>query len=274
MSTQPAPTDRPAVLPDNTGIGPPEPPSRPARSGITPIQWVGLAVLLLLLLNQMGLLQLGNPGSTLRLLSAQLPRFVGLVLAITVHEFSHGLVATLFGDTLPRRVGRLTLNPLKHLDPIGTLMILVGPIGWGRPMPINPAGMRNPNLGWAMSSLAGPVSNLVAATLVSALYAVFSSFLGPAAFRYVATYILINVLLAIFNLIPIPPLDGFGFVFGLAPRPLKLLLLPLQRYGMFILLAVLFLPQLRPIIDSFIGTGLQLILPPLEDVCGCNLQIA
>src|SRR6185503_13488590 len=133
---------------------------------ITPIQWVGLAALVLLVANQMGLLRIGGQGISLGGLEAQLPRWVALVVGITVHEFSHGLVATWWGDQVPRRAGRLTLNPLKHLDPLGTLMILVGPIGWGRPMPINPAGMRNPNLGWASSSAAGPISNIIVATLV------------------------------------------------------------------------------------------------------------
>src|SRR5919199_4605767 len=146
---------------DNTGAPPPGTPRR--GPGITPIQWVGLAVLILLLLNQMGLL---NARNGIGGLTSRLPFFLALILAITVHEFSHGFVATLFGDDLPRRVGRLTLNPLKHLDPLGTLMILIGPIGWGRPMPINPAAMRNPNLGWALSSAAGPISNVLVATLV------------------------------------------------------------------------------------------------------------
>jgi Zn-dependent protease len=213
-------------------------------------------VLILLLLYQMGLLTPARGGNTLL---GRLPFFVALVLAITVHEFSHGLVATLFGDDLPRRVGRLTLNPLKHLDPIGTLMILIGPIGWGRPMPINPRAMRNPNLGWALSSLAGPVSNVLAASVVVLLISHIDLGLNRAVLPYIQAFIGINVALAVFNLLPVPPLDGFGFIFGLAPRPLKLALRPLQQFGPLILLAVLFLPGARPYLDSFLSAGQQVV---------------
>src|SRR5437868_14005710 len=128
-------------------------------------------------------------GSGLASLTVRIPFFVALILAITVHEFSHGLVATWFGDTLPRRVGRLTLNPLKHLDPLGTLMILIGPIGWGRPMPINPGEMRNPNIGWALSSLAGPVSNVLAASLMVLIASYTTLGLDPSVFPYVQAFI-------------------------------------------------------------------------------------
>lgn len=237
---------------DSSGVPPPRAPRR-GGSQITPIQWVGLAALIALFLYQSGLLRGG--------LESQLPKWLALVLAISFHEFSHGFVATLFGDDVPRRAGRLTLNPLKHLDPIGTLMILVGPIGWGRPMPINPAGMRNPNLGWALSSAAGPISNIVLATVTLVLVRVFAGSLGPSWLPYFQALFVWNVGLAVFNLVPLPPLDGFGFVFGLSPRPLKVLLAPVWRYGPFLLLALLFLPAVLPgfppLLSEAVGAGQQ-----------------
>jgi Zn-dependent protease len=233
-------------------------------SRITPIQWVGLAVLILLFLWQAGFLRFDTPGGISGYLQQALPGLVALVLAITVHEFSHGLVATWFGDPTPRQADRLTLNPIKHLDPLGTLMILIGPIGWGRPMPINPSQMRNSNLGWALSSLAGPVSNVVAA---AAVY-VFVSYLGPgldrSAVPYIDQFVRINVLLAVFNLLPVPPLDGFGFIFGLSPTPIKMALLPVQNLGPLILLVVLFLPVTQPFLNGFLRGGAGMIYGFLE----------
>jgi Zn-dependent protease len=266
VCAQPAPTDTSGAPPDA---------NRPRGPRITPIQWVGLAVLVLLVLNQMGLLRLGEGGLGLGGLQSQLPRWLALVVGITVHEFSHGLVATWFGDTVPRRAGRLTLNPLKHLDPLGTLMILVGPIGWGRPMPINPAGMRNPNLGWALSSAAGPISNIIVATVTIVAFGLTGAEIRGVndlllRYPYVGWLVALNVGLAVFNLVPLPPLDGFGFIFGLAPRPLKVALAPIWQIGPLALLALLFLPEILPgfppILQDVLGTGMGYVTGLLLEV--------
>jgi Zn-dependent protease len=192
----------------------------------------------LLFLYQSGLLQ-GNLSD----ITGQLPFFIAIISAVTIHEFSHARIATWFGDDLPRRTGRLTLNPLAHLDPMGSLLFLVAHFGWGKPVQINPAAMRNPNLGWALSSAAGPASNLVSAAIVVGLVVSLGRPADAFLHEIVVQFVGISVALAIFNLIPIPPLDGFGFVFGLSPRPIKIALLPVQRYGALILLALVFLPS-------------------------------
>jgi Zn-dependent protease len=264
VCAQPAPTDASGA-----------PPQGPRRGGtrITPIQYVGLAVLVLLLLNSMGILRLGE-GFGLSSLLDFLPTAVALVIGITFHEFSHGLVATWFGDTVPRQAGRLTLNPLKHLDPLGTLMIFVAHFGWGKPMPINPAGMRNPNLGWALSSAAGPISNILVATVTVVALALTTNAPSLQALMrsnpYVGAIIGLNVGLAIFNLIPLPPLDGFGFIFGLAPRPVKYILAPVWQFGPIVLIALLFLPQflpgVPPVLNQVLVAGSSYLVGVLSEV--------
>jgi Zn-dependent protease len=149
-----------------------------------------------------------------------LTSLLAVVLGITIHEFSHALSAELLGDSTARYQGRLTLNPVAHFDPVGGLMILVSSLtgfgfGWGKPVPVNPYRLRfGPRIGMALTSLAGPFSNLVLATLFGALLRL----IGPMpALLYMVlwTVVSVNVALAIFNLLPVPPLDGFSVVQGL-----------------------------------------------------------
>ena len=126
-------------------------------------------------------------------------------------------------------------------------------------MPINPGEMRNSNLGWAMSSLAGPVSNVLMASIVVLAVGFVTGGIDRNTAQYINALIAVNVGLAVFNLLPIPPLDGFGFIFGLVPQPVKVALLPIHNYGPLILLAVLFLPPLRPFVDSFLNSGQTLV---------------
>ncbi len=172
----------------------------------------------------------------------QIPVFL---FALTIHEFSHGYVASLCGDQTARMQGRLTMNPLKHLDPLGTLAIFIIHFGWARPIPVDPRNFRNPRRDMILVSLAGPMSNL--ATMIISLFALIAIVsLGPVIPAFVAQpliamfswSIMINSILAIFNMIPIPPLDGSKVLMGLLPPEQARYLARLEGAG-FILIMIL-----------------------------------
>jgi Zn-dependent protease len=165
-----------------------------------------------------------------------------IVLAITFHEFSHAFVANALGDPTPKMMGRLTLNPLSHLDPIGTVMLFIARFGWGKPVQFNPYNLRiNPAIGSAAVSFAGPASNvLLAIALTLPLRMGLEP--GPLEREFLRDCIAINVALAAFNLIPIPPLDGFGVLQGILPSSVSRMLEPLRAQGPILLLVLVFLP--------------------------------
>lgn len=167
-----------------------------------------------------------------------------LVAAIAVHEFSHAAAADHLGDPTPRLAGRLTLHPMAHLDPLGTLLLFIAGFGWGKPVPFDPFNLRDPKRDAAIISFAGPFSNLIMAVLGSLLLRATIGFphLAAAAFfsDILSLFIYFNVLLAVFNLIPVHPLDGFKVVAGLLPKKYYHDWLSLEPYGMIFLILLIF----------------------------------
>jgi Zn-dependent protease len=168
-----------------------------------------------------------------------------LAVSITVHEFGHAIVAYKLGDDTPKRQGRVSLNPIRHLDPLGTFMILFGPIGWGKPVQWNPGNIRKSSIQVALVavSLAGIGMNLLLAALVATVPDAAGVSLPREAGPLLQDLFELNILLAAFNILPIPPLDGYNFWLGVLPSSLAQLLWPLDRYGFLILLALVMLPQ-------------------------------
>lgn len=159
----------------------------------------------------------------------------GLVIAITIHEFSHALVADRLGDPTPRSQGRLTLNPLAHLDPLGTLMLVLIHFGWGKPVVFDPYNLAHPRRDAGLISLAGPVSNLSLATLLALVLRLTP--LPYALFPLFYVVILLNISLAVFNLIPVYPLDGEKILAAILPRDLAYEYQAIMnRYGTLILI--------------------------------------
>ena len=190
--------------------------------------------------------------------------FVALIVAITIHEFAHAFAADRLGDPTPRIQGRLTLNPLSHLDPLGTLMILFVRFGWGKPVQFDPFNLENPKRDSAIISLAGPVSNIILALLSSLILRILAS-VSPTAFilssPLLQPIILLNIILAIFNLIPVHPLDGFKIVAGLLNKNQYGQWMELQRYGIFILILLLLpLGPGGPFIQGLIGPPIQFLV--------------
>lgn len=178
-----------------------------------------------------------------------LSRIVILIIAFTFHEFSHAFVADHFGDDTPRRAGRLTLNPVVHLDLMGSLMLLVAGFGWAKPVPINPYALqrRSPSaVMWV--SLMGPISNLFLAVIAAiplrfglVPYQLSANSLLPTPYEFLFDFIVINLSLMIFNLIPISPLDGKEVLEYFLPESWARRLDAIQPYGPIILLALVFL---------------------------------
>jgi Zn-dependent protease len=196
---------------------------------------------------------------------------LGLVVGITVHEASHAASAYLLGDDTAYRDGRVTLNPLSHLDVMGSLMLLMAGFGWGKPTPVVPSKLRGGVFGPVMVALAGPVSNLVIVAVCAALY-LLPPFQDTAGYLYILVVMaaFTNALLFVFNLIPIPPLDGSKIIFPFLPRALDGFVMFMNQYGPMILLGLILisfftnlpifgvlLAPIRPLLNFF---GLPVVL--------------
>ncbi len=174
-----------------------------------------------------------------------------ILLALTFHEYAHAYMAYRYGDDTARQSGRLTLNPLRHLDPLGTIMIFIVHFGWAKPVPVNPNRLRNPKKDMLWISAAGPLANMVLALASGLLIRVLLT-IGVTPDRHTAIGLLflmvimslqINLALAIFNILPIAPLDGSKILFALLPVRYEKLIYFLERYGPFILIGLIIFSQ-------------------------------
>jgi Zn-dependent protease len=188
------------------------------------------------------------------------------IMSLVIHEVSHGFVADRLGDPTARLMGRLTLNPLAHLDPLGTLMILFAPFGWAKPVPFDPFNLRNPRKDSALISLAGPAANLLLALVSASLLHIIPGLWSlPLIGIFLELLVRINISLMMFNLIPIHPLDGFHIVEGFLPENAARQWHTLQSLGlpmMFILVIPIFgSSPVLSFIQPAIATIVSFLLP-------------
>jgi Zn-dependent protease len=185
---------------------------------------------------------------------------VALLVGLTFHEFSHAVVADTLGDHRPRAMGRLTLNPIAHIDPIGALMLIVAGFGWAKPVMVNPYALRNGRIGMAMVAAAGPIANVTVALAFAVLYRVLDivGFDERFVTGLIELIVLLNIVLAIFNIIPIPPLDGYNVALAFLPPRQALVLQRYAPYGVIVLLLLVLLP----------GSPLRILLGAARPITG------
>jgi Zn-dependent protease len=201
------------------------------------------------------------------------------MLAIVCHEVSHGYIAWRFGDPTARMLGRLTLNPIKHIDIVGTLMIFFVGIGWAKPVPVVYENLRNPKRDMIWVAAAGPITNILLATISAILLRGIVTFGNPAApgttlamiieplVLMLAFSVYINLLLAIFNMIPLPPLDGGRVMVGLLPYRQANALARIEPYGMIIIIVLVFFTNIFSyVISPLLKVGVHLLAGSQSDL--------
>ncbi|MBL7136556.1 MAG: site-2 protease family protein [Candidatus Marinimicrobia bacterium] len=197
-----------------------------------------------------------------------------ILLALTFHEYMHGYTAYRLGDPTAKYAGRLTFNPLAHLDPIGTLMVFLVHFGWAKPVPVNPSYFHDPKRDMLIVSVAGPAANMVLALLSGILV----RFVRAGALSFLPQFILqpiyimlilslqINIALAIFNIIPLPPLDGSKILYGMLPHKYDYIIDDVERYGPFILMGVILFGWMTKI--SIIGAFISPFINFFSNIFG------
>jgi len=192
------------------------------------------------------------------------------VIAFTLHEYAHAIVAYKFGDDTAARQGRLTLNPLKHLDPIGTILIFIAGFGWARPVPVNRFFFKNPRLAGILVSIAGPLSNLLLVILAFIIwYGMLATGVAqsmPQEFvEFINIFIGLNMMLFVFNLLPFPPLDGYRIIEDLAPSHIRAKLTQYENYGVIIFLILVITPLDQYTISPIFNTVIPFLLGSLNE---------
>ncbi|MBR2569923.1 MAG: site-2 protease family protein [Paenibacillus sp.] len=194
-----------------------------------------------------------------------------LMIAFAVHEFAHAYFAWKFGDPTAKMLGRVTLNPAKHMDVLGTLLFIIAGFGWAKPVPVNRANFKNPRMMGIVVSAAGPISNLFLAFIGTIMLHV-SLKMGWVAFEgmtraqdalmiFLNLFIQYNIVLFLFNLIPLPPLDGYRIIEDLAPRRIQAKLAQYEQWSIFIFLLIVFIPPIRErTIDPLFSLSYDILL--------------